>query len=267
MGNIFDTHLVQLLSSQDYTREDVTVENFFVVLLGNKIAVNEASGKVLSEKYVRKVGLRKIGPLLWLTGFEISPNTFVSASIFSTKYASLRLAKVGKPEVPAEPNCLLHGHDGPAYDVKFYGDGEDSLLLSCGDDGRIRRWKWMDVMEAKQDGLSKSGDLKAHLDMANPEHKSLGALSPIHETNAMAVDGLLASHITGVLDLQLLVIRMPIVGTWTSLDYDGERVVYGSTIPVLDGEELTMILLVYLFNNATSTSVKASLKIGQMAPV
>ncbi|GJS80095.1 hypothetical protein Tco_0729976 [Tanacetum coccineum] len=62
--------------------------------------------------------------------------------------------------------------------------------------GRIRRWKWMDVMEAKHDGLSKSGDLKAHLDMANPEHKSLGALSPIPETNAMAVDGLLASHIT-----------------------------------------------------------------------
>ncbi|GJS07955.1 beta-fructofuranosidase, soluble isoenzyme I-like protein, partial [Tanacetum coccineum] len=165
----------------------------------------------------------------------------------------------------------------------------------CGDDGRIRRWMWMDVMDAKQDGLSKSGDLKAHLDMANPEHKldrSLGALSPIPETNAMAVDG--------VLDLQLLVIRMPIVGTWTSLDYDGERVVYGSTVPVLDGEELTMRLFVvdpsivegfvqggrtiitsrvyltkaiyegakvYLFNNATSTSVKASLKIGQMALV
>ncbi|GKA76015.1 beta-fructofuranosidase, soluble isoenzyme I-like protein [Tanacetum coccineum] len=85
----------------------------------------------------------------------------------------------------------------------------------------------------------------------------------------------------------------------SSLDYDGERVVYGSTVPVLDGEELTMRLLVdhsiiegfaqggrtvitsrvyptkaiyegakvYLFNNATSTSVKASLKIWQMARV
>ncbi|GKA49847.1 hypothetical protein Tco_0742920 [Tanacetum coccineum] len=101
-GEIFpdlDSSTMHIFSAHvDYTREDVTVENFFVVLLGNKIAVNEGSGKVLSEKYVRKVGLRKIGPLLWLTGFEISPNTFVSASIFSTKYASLRLAKVGKPE-------------------------------------------------------------------------------------------------------------------------------------------------------------------------
>ncbi|GJS07954.1 THO complex subunit 6 [Tanacetum coccineum] len=201
-----------------------------------------------------KVGLRKIWPLLWLTGFEISPNTFVSASIFSTKYASLRLAKVAKPEVPsflqlihlllhhlwtylnvAKPNSLLHGHDGPAYEVKFYGDGEDSLF--GGDDGRIRRWTWMDVMEAKQDGFSKSGDLKAHLDMANPEHKSLGALSPIPETNAMAVDG--GSGFAAAGDSYAY--------CWdvyrTSLDYDGERVVYGSTVPVLDGEELTMRLL------------------------
>lgn len=28
-----------------------------------------------------------------------------------------------------EPNCLLHGHDGPAYDVKIYGDDKRSLLL------------------------------------------------------------------------------------------------------------------------------------------
>lgn len=29
----------------------------------------------------------------------------------------------------AEPDLLIQGHDGPAYDVKFYGHGEDSLLL------------------------------------------------------------------------------------------------------------------------------------------
>jgi len=29
----------------------------------------------------------------------------------------------------AEPLCSLSGHSGPAYDLKFYGEGEDSLLL------------------------------------------------------------------------------------------------------------------------------------------
>lgn len=29
----------------------------------------------------------------------------------------------------AEPNFFLQAHEGPAYDVKFYGDDADSLLL------------------------------------------------------------------------------------------------------------------------------------------
>lgn len=29
----------------------------------------------------------------------------------------------------AGPSGYLQGHDGPAYDVKFYGDDEDALLL------------------------------------------------------------------------------------------------------------------------------------------
>lgn len=46
---MFDTHLVQFLSSQDYTGEDVTVDNFFAVLLGNKTAVKGGSGKVVNS--------------------------------------------------------------------------------------------------------------------------------------------------------------------------------------------------------------------------
>ncbi|KAL6585765.1 hypothetical protein OROMI_002409 [Orobanche minor] len=42
---------------------------------------------------------------------------------------------VGSDWLVAEPHFLIQGHDGPAYDVKFY---DDSILLSCGDDGRIR---------------------------------------------------------------------------------------------------------------------------------
>ena len=32
----------------------------------------------------------------------------------------------------AKPNCFVQGHDGPAYDIKLYGDGEDALLLRFG---------------------------------------------------------------------------------------------------------------------------------------
>ncbi|XP_076937364.1 beta-fructofuranosidase, soluble isoenzyme I-like [Bidens hawaiensis] len=84
----------------------------------------------------------------------------------------------------------------------------------------------------------------------------------------------------------------------SSLDYDGDKGVYGSSVTMVDGEKLTMRLLVdhsiveafaqggrtvitsrvyptkaiydkakvFLFNNATRMNVKASLKIWQMAP-
>lgn len=82
----------------------------------------------------------------------------------------------------AEPLCFLQGHNGPAYDVKFYGDGEDSLLLSCGDDGRIRGWRWEEV-------LNSGNHLNPVIDLVNPQHRGpWGALSPIPENNAIAID-------------------------------------------------------------------------------
>ncbi|OVA08407.1 WD40 repeat [Macleaya cordata] len=89
----------------------------------------------------------------------------------------------------AEPLCFLQGHNGPAYDVKFFGDGEDSLLLSCGDDGRIRGWKWRDILNSEVPNSVKETNLKPVLDLVNPQHRGpWGALSPIPENNALAID-------------------------------------------------------------------------------
>lgn len=89
----------------------------------------------------------------------------------------------------AEPRCFLQGHDGPAYDVKFYGNTEDSLLLSCGDDGRIQGWSWKEILNTEHHISLPGGHLKPVLDLVNPQHKGpWGALSPIPENNAIAVD-------------------------------------------------------------------------------
>ncbi|KAL5728712.1 hypothetical protein ACHQM5_001762 [Ranunculus cassubicifolius] len=89
----------------------------------------------------------------------------------------------------AEPICSLQGHDGPAYDVKFYGDAEDSLLVSCGDDGRIQGWNWKQILNLDMEVSSQGEPLKPIFDLANPQHRGpWGALSPIPENNAIALD-------------------------------------------------------------------------------
>ncbi|KAK1264938.1 WD repeat-containing protein DWA1 [Acorus gramineus] len=89
----------------------------------------------------------------------------------------------------AEPMCCLNAHKGPAYDVKFYGDGDDSLLLSCGDDGRICGWRWNDISNSDESMPMQGVHLESVLELVNPQHQGpWDALSPIPETNAIAVN-------------------------------------------------------------------------------
>ncbi|XP_078432026.1 DWD (DDB1-binding WD40 protein) hypersensitive to ABA 1 [Wolffia australiana] len=81
-----------------------------------------------------------------------------------------------------QPLRLNRAHAGPAYDIKFYGRGEDSLLLSCGDDGRICGWRWKDFLDQDQ-------TLSTIFNLVNPQSSGpWGALSPIPETNSIATN-------------------------------------------------------------------------------
>ncbi|XP_022639677.1 THO complex subunit 6 isoform X2 [Vigna radiata var. radiata] len=60
---------------------------------------------------------------------------------------------------------------------------------NCGDDGRIRGWKWKEFSSPRYSVSSQGNDTKPVLDMVNPQHKGpWGALSPIPENNALAVN-------------------------------------------------------------------------------
>lgn len=147
----------------------------------------------------REIQTRTIFRTVWAPSQSPSPDYIVAASSDGTltSYSMMSLIskldnfsyRSGQRLMVAEPEGFLKGHDGPAYDVKFYGDTEEALLLSCGDDGRIRGWKWKEFIESEVPLCSQGNHVKPVLDLMNPQHKGpWGALSPIPENNAVAVN-------------------------------------------------------------------------------
>ncbi|KAB2604222.1 DEAD-box ATP-dependent RNA helicase 3 [Pyrus ussuriensis x Pyrus communis] len=142
----------------------------------------------------REIQTRTVFRTVWAPSLNPSPETVVvpptPSPASSPSSYPLGFSNVKAPQLlMAEPTCYLQAHEGPDYDVKFYGNGEDSVLLSCGDDGRIQGWRWKDCEELYVPLHLQGKHVKPVLDLVNPQHTGpWGALSPIPENNALAVN-------------------------------------------------------------------------------
>ncbi|CAN1136318.1 THO complex subunit 6 [Linum perenne] len=62
------------------------------------------------------------------------------------------------------------------------------LLYSCGDDGRIRGWKWKEFIQPEVPISLQGNHVKSVVNFVNPQHRGpWGAVSAVPESNAIAI--------------------------------------------------------------------------------
>lgn len=152
-------------------------------------AAYKASLQAEREESTRTVYAARIAPSGGLLATATSNGSVCLYSIASCLASQPVYSSIREAQQTTEPFMSLSKHDGAAYDLQFYGEGDDAILLSCGDDGKVQGWHWKHIKEGACSGNVNGKRWKADFVLANPQEKGLrGALAPIPETNAIATN-------------------------------------------------------------------------------
>lgn len=137
----------------------------------------------------RTVFAARFGPLSELLAAASSDGSVCLYSIPSCISSQPSNSDYRESQRVVEPFVSLSRHNGAAYDLQFYGEGDDVILLSCGDDGRIQGWHWEHIKDGAYFESDDGKPWKPDFVLTNPQQKGRrGALAPMPETNAIATN-------------------------------------------------------------------------------
>lgn len=152
-------------------------------------AAYKASLQAQREASTRTVFAARLSPSSHLLATASSNGSVCLFSIASCLSSQPSTSSFRETPQVMEPFVSLSKHDGTAYDLQFYGEGNDAILLSCGDDGKIQGWHWEHIKDGSYFESDDGKPWKPDFVLANPQQKgSRGALAPMPETNAIATN-------------------------------------------------------------------------------
>ncbi|CAI5494954.1 unnamed protein product [Closterium sp. Naga37s-1] len=91
----------------------------------------------------------------------------------------------------AQPAAAVQAHRGAAFGLKTCAMGEQPLLFSCGDDGRVAGWRWGDLLTSTPaHHAAQAPQVAPCVDLVNPPTTWAAArgVAVVPETNAIDVD-------------------------------------------------------------------------------